>query len=99
MPTTSATAQINVSMIKNGIMNRSQVFILTFTIASEGSNNPVGAMKDMIHMPYIYEFTISRPGMFTSIASAPIIGMVSTAMPEVDCINSENKYKIAGSLK
>jgi len=51
----------------------------------------VGAIKDIMHMPYMYEFTISRPGMFMSNANAPIIGMVNTAMPDVDCIKSEKK--------
>ena len=79
-----------VNAINSGIINLTQVFKLMFTIASEGSISPVGARNDMRHMPYMYEFTISRPGTFTKIANAPIMGMVNTAMPEVDCIKMEN---------
>lgn len=78
-----------VSMISKGIINLNQVFKLIFTMASDGSTSPVGATKDMRHMPYMYEFTISRPGTFTKIASAPIMGMVNTAIPDVDCMKRE----------
>ena len=41
-------------MINNrGMINLNQVFKLTFTIAREGSNSPVGAKKDMMHIPDI----------------------------------------------
>jgi len=63
--------------------------MLTFTRASEGSTRPVGAIKDMIHIPYIYELTISLPGIFIMMANAPMIGIVSTAIPEEDCIKRE----------
>ena len=84
MPISSATAQIIVIIISSGIMNFIHVFKLMFTIARFGSINPVGAMNDMMHIPYMYEFTISLPGIFTIIARAPMIGIVNTAMPEVD---------------
>ena len=79
-----ATVQIIVIAISKGMMNFTHVFKLTFTIARLGSINPVGVRKDMRLIPYIYEFTISRPGIFTMIANAPIIGIVRTAIPEVD---------------
>ena len=72
-----------------GVINFSQVFKLIFTMASDGSTRPVGATSDIIAMPYMFELTISLPGMFTMMANAPIIGMVNTAMPDVDCIKSE----------
>ena len=78
-----------VSIISSGITNLNQVFKLIFTMASDGSISPVGARKDMRHIPYWYEFTISLPGTFTKIASAPIMGMVNTAMPEEDCMKIE----------
>jgi hypothetical protein len=87
----NAIIQIAVIMRSNGIINFIQVFKLIFTMARLGSIKPVGAMKDMIHIPYIYEFTISLPGIFTIIANAPMIGIVNTAMPDVDCIKSEKK--------
>ena len=83
--------QMMVSNISSGITNLNQVFKLIFTIAREGSIRPVGARNDIRHIPYMYELTISLPGKFTIIASAPMMGMVNTAMPEVDCINNENK--------
>ena len=79
-----------VNTISKGIINLNQVFKLIFTIASDGKIRPVGARNDIRHIPYMYEFTISRPGIFTSIANAPIMGIVSTAIPEVDCIKIEN---------
>ena len=79
-----------VSIISSGIINLNQVFKLIFTMASDGSIIPVGARNDMRHMPYRYEFTISLPGTFTSIASAPIMGMVNTAIPLEDCMKIEN---------
>ena len=79
-----------VSAIISGMINLNQVFKLTFTIASDGSMSPVGARNDMRHMPYMYEFTISRPGIFTRMANAPMMGMVNTAMPDDDCIKIEN---------
>ena len=79
-----------VSMMSSGIINLNQVFKLMFTMASDGSISPVGARKDMRHMPYRYEFTISLPGTFTKIASAPIMGMVNTAIPDEDCMKIEN---------
>ena len=79
-----------VSNISSGIINLNQVFKLIFTMASDGRISPVGARKDIRHMPYMYELTISLPGTFTKIASAPIMGIVNTAMPDVDCIKIEN---------
>ena len=73
------------------MINLNQVFKLIFTMASDGSIRPVGARNDMRHIPYMYEFTISLPGTFTRIANAPIMGMVSTAIPEVDCMNNEKR--------
>ena len=61
-----------------------------FTIANAGSMSPVGAMNDISAIPYIYEFTISLPGTLINIANAPIIGIVNTAMPEVDWMKIEN---------
>lgn len=58
-------------------------------MASDGNINPVGARKDMRHIPYMYEFTISRPGTLTKMASAPMMGMVNTAIPDEDCMNIE----------
>jgi hypothetical protein len=81
--------QIIVSRISSGIINFIQVFKLIFTMARFGSINPVGAIKDIIHIPYIYEFTISLPGIFTIIANVPMIGIVNTAMPDEDCIKRE----------
>ena len=78
-----------VSHISSGIINLNQVLRLIFTMASDGSIRPVGARNDIRHIPYKYEFTISLPGTFTKIASAPIIGMVNTAMPEVDWMKRE----------
>lgn len=72
-------------------MNFSHVLKLTFTNARDGKTKPVGAMNDMIHIPYKYAFTISRPGMFIIIANAPMIGMVNTAIPDEDCIKSEKR--------
>lgn len=77
-------------MISSGIINLNQVFTLIFTIASDGSNMPVGASKDIRHMPYMYEFTISLPGTFTMMANAPMMGMVNTAIPDEDCMKIEN---------
>jgi hypothetical protein len=71
-------------MISNGIMNFIHVFKLIFTIARLGRIKPVGAMNDMMHIPYMYEFTISLPGIFIIMANAPMIGIVNTAIPEVD---------------
>ena len=78
------------SIISSGIINLNQVFKLIFTMASDGSISPVGARNDIRHMPYMYEFTISLPGTFTKIANAPIMGIVNTAIPDVDCIKIEN---------
>ena len=80
-----------VSIINSGIINLNHAFKLIFTMASDGSISPVGARNDMRHIPYMYEFTISLPGIFTKMANAPMMGMVSTAMPEVDCMKNENK--------
>ena len=77
------------SIISSGIINLNQVFKLIFTMASDGNISPVGARNDMRHMPYMYEFTISLPGTFTRMANAPIMGMVNTAMPDVDCMKIE----------
>jgi len=71
-----------VNIISSGIINLNHVFKLILTMASEGNIRPVGARKDMMAIPYIYEFTISLPGTFTRIANAPMMGMVNTAMPE-----------------
>ena len=81
--------QTRVIITRNGVINFSHVLKLTLTIARDGNTSPVGAMNDMMQMPYMYELTISLPGMFTIIASAPMIGMVNTAIPEVDWINRE----------
>jgi len=79
-----------VNIISKGIINLNQVFKLMFTMASDGSISPVGANRDIRHMPYMYELTISLPGTFTRIAIAPIMGIVSTAMPDEDCMKIEN---------
>ena len=78
-----------VSNINKGVMNLNHAFRLTFTIASEGNIRPVGAKNDIRLIPYRYELTISLPGMLTIIANAPMMGMVNTAIPEVDCIKRE----------
>ena len=70
-------------------MNFNQVLKLTLTNAKEGKIIPVGATNDMIPIPIIYEFTISLPGIFTIMARAPMIGIVRTAIPELDCMKSE----------
>ncbi len=41
------------SMMSKGVTNLNQVFKLTFTMANEGSISPVGAMNDIMHIPYI----------------------------------------------
>ena len=82
-------AQSIVIMISNGMMNLNQVFMLILTMARAGRTKPVGARNDMMLIPDIYEFTISRPGMLTSIANAPMMGIVNTAIPEDDWIKSE----------
>ena len=84
-------AQIIASITNNGVINFIHVLKLTFTNANDGKTKPVGAINDMMHMPYIYEFTISRPGIFIMIANAPMIGIVNTAIPDEDCIKSEKK--------
>ena len=73
-----------VSIIIKGMMNLNQAFMLTFTMASDGNIKPVGVRKPIMPMPNKYAFTISRPGTPTSIASEPIIGIVSTAIPDDD---------------
>ena len=78
------TEHIIISMNRSGVMNFSQVFKLTLTNAKEGKINPVGATNDMIPIPIMYEFTISLPGIFTMMANAPMIGIVNTAIPELD---------------
>ena len=79
-----------VNMISSGVINLNQVFKLIFTMASDGSTRPVGARNDIRHMPYMYEFTISLPGTLTNMANAPMMGMVNTAIPDVDCMKIEN---------
>ena len=78
-----------VIIISNGVINLNHVFKLIFTIARFGNIRPVGAINDMMQIPYIYEFTISLPGIFIIIANAPMIGIVKTAIPELDCIKRE----------
>lgn len=85
----NSMAQSMAMMKSKGMMNLNHVFKLILTIAREGSTKPVGTKKDMMLIPDIYEFTISLPGMFTSMANAPMIGIVNTAMPDDDCIKME----------
>ena len=77
-------------MSRKGMINRSQTLRLILTSASEGRTSPVGVIKDMILMPYIYALTTSLPGMFTITAKAPMIGIVSTAIPELELMKREN---------
>ena len=99
MPITRHAIHTSVSMSSSGQINFHQVLMLTFTIASEGRMRPVGVMKPMIPIPNKYAFTISRPGTFTSIASEPMIGIVSTAMPDEDEINKVNSTKSSSIIK
>ena len=89
MPITSEAIAMMVNIISNGITNLNHVFKLILTMANEGRIRPVGARKDMMAIPYKYEFTISLPGTFTKMANAPMIGIVNTAIPEEDCIKME----------
>ena len=72
-----------------GIMNLNQVFKLTFVRANDGKINPVGETNDNKLIPYMYEFTTSRPGIFTITMSAPMIGIVNTAIPELELMKKE----------
>ena len=71
-------------------MNRHHALKLTFTNASEGSIRPVGVIKPIMPIPKRYAFTISLPGTFTKTASAPMIGIVSTAIPDEEEMNKVN---------
>lgn len=51
MPITNASIQMTVSNTNKGIINLTQVFKLILTIASEGKMRPVGAKKDIRHIP------------------------------------------------
>ena len=90
MPIERQIAQIMKRIMSSGNMNRHHALKLTFTSASEGSISPVGVIKPMIPIPNRYAFTISLPGTFTKTASAPMIGIVSTAIPEEEEMNSVN---------
>ena len=53
MPMIKASILMIVSIKRNGKINLTQVCRLIFTIANEGRIKPVGARKDIKHMPNI----------------------------------------------
>ena len=57
------------------------------TRAREGNTSPVGVINPIMPIPNRYAFTISRPGTCTKTAKAPMMGIVSTAMPEEELMN------------
>ena len=68
--------------ITNGDINFNHALQLTFTMVSAGNTEPVGVIKYMMPMPNKQELTTSLPGIFNKMASAPMMGMVSTAIPD-----------------
>ena len=91
MPINKQAMHTSVRININGHINFHQALKLTLTKASDGSINPVGVIKPIMPIPNKYAFTISLPGTFTIIARAPIIGMVSTAIPDEEDIKRVNK--------
>ena len=53
MPITKAAMQMMVYKISKGMINLNHVLKLMLTIASDGNTRPVGARKDIRHIPYI----------------------------------------------
>ena len=62
-------------------------------MSKAGNTEPVGDMRNMVPIPNKYAFTISRPGIFTIMANAPMIGIVSTAIPEDELTGIAKKKK------
>ena len=59
-----------------------------FTKYAEGNIKLVGETKPMMPIPNKYAFTISRPGTPATTASEPMMGIVTTAIPDVDEMKS-----------
>lgn len=73
------------------MINFSHWLKFTLTIAKDGKASPVGVMKLINPIPNKKVFTISCGSTPTTEANEPMMGMVTTAIPEDDEMNKVSR--------